>query len=147
MKLNDLRHAKGARKNKRRVGRGQGSGRGGTSGKGHKGQKARSGGSIPPWFEGGQMPLARRLPIKGFKNPNRREFEVINIRDIERSGLEGDVSVDVLRTSGVVSSGKKPVKVLGTGDISRAVNLKVHAVSETAKQKVEAAGGTVEIVK
>jgi large subunit ribosomal protein L15 len=147
MKLNDLRHARGARKNKRRVGRGQGSGRGKTSGKGHKGQKARSGGSIPPWFEGGQMPLARRLPIKGFKNPNRREFEIINVRDIERSGLEGDVTVDVLRTSGVVSSGRKPVKVLGTGEISRAVNLKVHAVSETAKRKVEAAGGTVEIVK
>jgi len=147
MKLNDLKHAKGARKNKRRVGRGQGSGRGGTSGKGHKGQKARSGGSIPPWFEGGQMPLARRLPAKGFRNPNRREFEVINVRDIERSGLEGDVTVDVLRTSGIVSSGKKPVKLLGTGEITRAVNLKVHAVSETAKQKIETAGGTVEIVK
>jgi large subunit ribosomal protein L15 len=147
MKLNDLTYANGARKKRRRIGRGQGSGRGGTSGKGHKGQKARSGGSIPPWFEGGQMPLARRLPIKGFKNPNRRRFEVINVRDIERSGLEGDVTVDVLRTSGVVSSGKLPVKVLGSGDISRAVNLKVHAVSETAKQKVEAAGGTVEIVK
>jgi len=147
MKLNDLTYANGARKKRRRIGRGQGSGRGGTSGKGHKGQKARSGGSIPPWFEGGQMPLARRLPIKGFRSPNRRRFEVINVRDIERSGLEGDVTVDVLRTSGVVSSGKLPVKVLGSGDISRAVNLKVHAVSETAKQKVEAAGGTVEIVK
>ncbi|MBD3367063.1 MAG: 50S ribosomal protein L15 [Candidatus Eisenbacteria bacterium] len=147
MKLNDLKHASGARKNRRRIGRGQGSGRGGTSGKGHKGQKSRSGGSIPPWFEGGQMPLARRLPIKGFKNPNRREFEVINIRDIERSGLEGDITVDVLRTSGVVTSGKKPVKLLGTGELSRAVNLKVHAVSASAKQKVEDAGGTVEIVK
>ena len=145
--LSKLSPPDGARQKRKHVGRGPGSGVGKTSGRGHKGQKARSGGSIPPWFEGGQMPLARRLPIKGFKNPNRREFEVINIRDIERSGLEGDVSVDVLRTSGVVSSGKKPVKVLGTGDISRAVNLKVHAVSETAKQKVEAAGGTVEIVK
>jgi len=93
------------------------------------------------------MPLARRLPAKGFRNPNRREFEVINVRDIERSGLEGDVTVDVLRTSGIVSSGKKPVKLLGTGEITRAVNLKVHAVSETAKQKIETAGGTVEIVK
>ena len=147
MKLNELRPAEGARKKKRRVGRGPGSGSGKTCGRGHKGQKSRSGGSIPAWFEGGQMPLARRLPIKGFKNPNRREFEVINIRDIERSGLEGDVTVDVLRTSGVVTSGRKPVKLLGTGELSRAVNLKVHAVSASARQKIEDAGGTVEIVK
>jgi len=147
MKLSELRSPRGAHKRKRRVGRGQGSGRGGTSGRGHKGQKARSGGSIPPWFEGGQMPLARRLPIKGFKNPARRRFEVINLEDLERSGLTGTVTVEVLRTAGVVRSSRKPVKVLGRGEISRAVDLKVHAVSERASEKIRAAGGSVELVK
>jgi large subunit ribosomal protein L15 len=147
MKLNDLSPAKGARKNKRRVGRGQGSGRGKTSGRGHKGQKSRSGGSIPAWFEGGQLPLARRLPIKGFKNPTRDEYEVINVSDLERSGLEGEVTVAVLRAAGIVTRSKKPVKVLGMGEVTRALDLKVNAVSATAREKIEAAGGTVELVK
>jgi large subunit ribosomal protein L15 len=147
MELSELRTAPGSRKNKRRIGRGQGSGRGGTSGRGHKGQKARSGGSIPPWFEGGQMPLARRVPIKGFKNPGRRVYEVINLRDLERAGLEGDVTVDVLRAAGVVTGPRKPVKVLAVGELSKALNLKVDAVSKKALEKIEAAGGTVELVK
>jgi large subunit ribosomal protein L15 len=147
MKLNELKSPKGARRRGRRIGRGQGSGRGGTSGKGHKGQKARSGGSVPPWFEGGQMPLARRLPIKGFKNPTRRVYEVINVSDLERSGLEGEVTVGALRAAGVVTGSKKPVKVLGVGEISRAVNLKIHAASKKALEKIEAAGGSVELVK
>jgi large subunit ribosomal protein L15 len=146
MKLNELR-SPGARKRRRRVGRGQGSGRGGTSGKGHKGQKARSGGSIQPWFEGGQMPLARRLPIKGFKNPGRRAYEVINVSDLERSGLEGDVTVAVLRAAGVVTGSKKPVKVLAMGEITRAIDLKIHAASEKALEKIKAAGGSVELIK
>jgi len=147
MKLNELKSPKGARKRRRRIGRGQGSGRGGTSGKGHKGQKARSGGSIPPWFEGGQMPLARRLPIKGFKNPTRRVYEVINVSDLEESGLEGDVTVAALRAAGVVTGSKKPVKLLGMGEITRAVNLRIHAASKTALEKIKAAGGSVELVK
>jgi large subunit ribosomal protein L15 len=147
MKLSELKRARGSRKGKKRLGRGQGSGRGGTSGRGHKGQKARSGGSIPPWFEGGQMPLARRVPIKGFKNPSRRVYEVINLRDLERVGLEGDVTVDVLRAAGVVTGSKKPVKVLAVGELSRALNLKVNAVSRKALEKIEAAGGTVELIK
>ncbi len=146
MKLNELR-SPGARKRRRRIGRGQGSGRGGTSGKGHKGQKARSGGSVPPWFEGGQMPLARRLPIKGFKNPSRRAYEVINVSDLERSGLEGEVTVGVLRAAGVVTGSKKPVKLLATGEITRAIDLKIHAVSEKALEKITAAGGSVELIK
>lgn len=146
MKLNELK-SPGARKRRRRVGRGQGSGRGGTSGKGHKGQKARSGGSIQPWFEGGQMPLARRLPMKGFKNPNRRAYEVINVSDIERSGLEGEVTVGVLRAAGVVTGTKKPVKLLAMGEINRAVDLKIHAVSGKALEKIKAAGGSVELIK
>jgi len=147
MKLNELKHAKGARKNAKRVGRGQGSGHGRTSGRGHKGQKARAGGSIPAWFEGGQMPLTRRIPIKGFRNPTRVEYEVVNLRDLERSGLEGEVTVDVLKASGVVTRGRMPVKILATGEISRPLNLKVHAVSGKALEKIKAVGGTVELIK
>jgi large subunit ribosomal protein L15 len=147
MKLNELKHAEGARKNRKRVGRGQGSGHGRTSGRGHKGQKARAGGSIPAWFEGGQMPLTRRIPIKGFRNPTRVQYEVVNLRDLERSGLEGEVTVDVLRASGVVTCGRKPVKILATGEISRPMNLKVHAVSGKALEKITAVGGTVELIK
>lgn len=147
MRLNELKPAKGARKTKRRVGRGPGSGRGKTSGRGHKGQKSRSGGSIPPWFEGGQMPITRRMPMKGFKNPSAKVYEVINLKDLERSGLEGTVTVDVLRAAGVVTGTKKPVKVLAMGEVSRAVNLKVNAISAKAKEKIEAAGGTVELIK
>lgn len=147
MKLNELKSADGARKNKRRVGRGPGSGRGKTAGRGHKGQKSRSGGNIPAWFEGGQLPLTRRLPIKGFKNPCRREYEVINLSDIERSGLEGTVTVEVLRTAGIVTRSRKPVKVLAMGEVSKAVDLKVNAISAKAREKIEAAGGTVELVK
>jgi len=147
MKLNELRYAKGARRNRKRVGRGQGSGHGRTSGRGHKGQKARAGASIPAWFEGGQMSLARRIPIKGFKNPTRVEYEVVNLSDLARSGLEGEVTVEVLRASGVVRRSRKPVKVLATGEISKPLSLKVHAISGKALEKVKAAGGTVELIK
>jgi large subunit ribosomal protein L15 len=147
MKLNELSPAKGARKNRKRVGRGHGSGLGKTSGRGHKGQKSRSGGSIPAWFEGGQLPLTRRLPIKGFKNPTRREYEVINLSDLERSGLEGTVTIAVLRAAGIVTRSKKPVKVLGMGEVTKALDLKVNAASAKAREKIEAAGGTIELVK
>ena len=147
MKLNELSPAKGARKNRKRVGRGQGSGLGKTSGRGHKGQKSRSGGSIPAWFEGGQLPLTRRLPIKGFTNPTRREYEVVNLRDLERSGLEGTVTIAVLRTAGIVTRSKKPVKILGMGEVTKVLDLKVNAVSAKAREKIEAAGGSIELVK
>jgi len=147
MKLNELSPAKGATKNRKRVGRGHGSGSGKTSGRGHKGQKSRSGGSIPAWFEGGQLPLTRRLPIKGFTNYTRREYEVINLSDLERSGLEGTVTVAVLRAAGIVTRSKMPVKILGMGEVTKALDLKVNAVSATARKKIEAAGGTIELVK
>ena len=147
MKLNELTHAKGARKTKRRVGRGVGSGHGRTCGRGHKGQKSRYGGKIPNWFEGGQMPLARRLPRRGFHNPTRVVYEVINLADLERSGLEGEVTENVMRASGLVRSSKRPVKVLAMGEVTRALNLKVHAVSKKALEKIEAKGGTVELIK
>jgi large subunit ribosomal protein L15 len=147
MELSELKGAPGSRKRKRRVGRGPGSGRGKTCGRGHKGQKSRSGAKIPPWFEGGQMPLARRTPIKGFKNPTRKVYEVINLKDLDRSGLEGDVTIDVLRAAGVVTGSRKPVKVLAVGEVSRVLNLRVNAVSKKALEKIEAAGGTVELIK
>ncbi len=147
MKLNELKPAEGARKKKRRVGRGPGSGSGKTCGRGHGGQKSRSGGSIPAWFEGGQMPLSRRLPMKGFTNPTRKVYEVVNVCDLERSGLEGEVTVDVLRASGVVAGSRKPIKVLANGEITRTITLKVNAISAKAREKVEAAGGTIELIK
>ncbi len=147
MKLNELSPAKGATKNRKRVGRGSGSGLGKTSGRGHKGQKSRSGGNIPAWFEGGQLPLTRRLPIKGFTNYTRREYEVINLSDLERSGLEGTVTIAVLRAAGIVTRSRMPVKVLAMGEVTKALDLKVNAISAKAREKIEAAGGTIELVK
>ncbi len=147
MKLNELSPAKGARKNRKRVGRGSGSGHGKTSGRGHKGQKSRSGGNIPAWFEGGQLPLTRRLPIKGFTNYTRREYEVVNLSDLERSGLEGTVTIAVLRAAGIVTRSRMPVKVLAMGEVTKALDLKINAISAKAREKIEAAGGTIELVK
>ncbi len=147
MKLNELSPAKGARKNRKRVGRGSGSGHGKTSGRGHKGQKSRSGGNIPAWFEGGQLPLTRRLPIKGFTNYTRREYEVVNLSDLERSGLEGTVTIAVLRAAGIVTGSRKPVKILAMGEVTKALDLKINAISAKAREKIEAAGGTIELVK
>ena len=147
MKLNELSPAKGATKNRKRVGRGTGSGLGKTAGRGHKGQKSRSGGNIPAWFEGGQLPLTRRLPIKGFTNYTRREYEVVNLSDLERSGLEGTVTIAVLRAAGLVTRSKKPVKILGMGEVTKALDLKVNAVSAKAREKIVAAGGSIELVK
>ena len=147
MKLNELRPAKGATKNRKRVGRGTGSGLGKTAGRGHKGQKSRSGGNIPAWFEGGQLPLTRRLPIKGFTNYTRREYEVVNLSDLERSGLEGAVTIAVLRAAGLVTRSRMPVKVLAMGEVTKALDLKVNAISAKAREKIEAAGGTIELVK
>jgi large subunit ribosomal protein L15 len=147
MKLHELKYAKGSRKNRRRVGRGQGSGRGKTCGRGHKGQKARSGGNTPAWFEGGQMPLARRLPIKGFRSPCGRKYEIVNLRDLARSELEGTVTPEVLRACGIVKSSRKPIKVLAVGDVTKALDLKVNGISAKAREKIEAAGGTVELIK
>jgi large subunit ribosomal protein L15 len=147
MKLNELSPAKGATKNRKRVGRGSGSGHGKTSGRGHKGQKSRSGGNIPAWFEGGQLPLTRRLPIKGFTNYTRREYEVVNLSDLERSGLEGTVTIAVLRAAGIVTRSRMPVKVLAMGEVTKALDLKVNAISAKAREKIEAAGGTIELVK
>ena len=142
--LHDLSPVPGSHRDRKRVGRGPGSGTGKTAGRGDKGQKARSGGSVAPGFEGGQMPLHRRIPKRGFHNFNRVEYQVVNVRDLQ--GLEGEVTPEVLRAAGLIGSLRKPVKILGTGEIETALQLKVHACSGSARTKIEAAGGTIEVL-
>lgn len=146
MNLSELKPARGSRKKARRVGRGPGSGSGKTSGRGHKGQKSRSGGSLRPGFEGGQMPMQRRLPKRGFVNIFKKEYSVINIRDIAALSDLSEITPEVLVSRRLVKNSKDGVKLLGVGVIDRAVNLKVHAISDKAKEKITAAGGTVEVI-
>jgi large subunit ribosomal protein L15 len=146
MKIQNLSPLKSARKKRKRVGRGPGSGHGKTSCRGHKGQKSRSGGSIPPGFEGGQMPLQRRLPKRGFTNIFRKSYALINVRDLEKFGPNADLDTEALSKAGLVKKLKHGVKLLGDGEISHPVTIKVHKVSKTAKEKIEAAGGKVEII-
>ena len=144
--LSNLRRPDGAHREKKRLGRGPGSGKGKTSGKGHKGQKARTGHhGIPAWFEGGQMPLQRRVPKRGFTSPNKVVYEVVNLADLER--IEGDeVSPETLGAAGLANA-KKRIKLLGNGEIKRKVTVRVHAASDAARAKIEAAGGTVELLE
>ena len=146
MKLHELAPPKGSRTERRRVGRGHGSGRGKTSGKGVKGQKSRSGGKIPPYFEGGQLPLVRKLPYRrGFNNPFRVQYEIVNLADLERVS-ETSISPETLRAAGLIRRGKQPVKVLGQGTLNRAVTIEAHAFSASARTAIEAAGGTVTVI-
>lgn len=142
--LHDLSPSEGSHRNRKRVGRGEGSGLGKTSGRGQKGQKARSGGKVRPGFEGGQMPLHRRLPKRGFTNINRVEYQVVNVRDLDR--FDGEVDVAALKAAGLVGSIRKPVKILGQGDVAKSLKVEAHAFTKSAQQKIEAAGGSVSIV-
>ncbi len=142
--LHELSPADGSRRDRKRVGRGPGSGTGKTAGRGEKGQKARSGGSVPAGFEGGQMPLHRRIPKRGFHNFNRVEYQVVNVSQLE--GLSGDVGPEALRAAGLIRSLRRPVKVLGNGDLSSAVNVTAHAFSGSASRKIEAAGGSATVL-
>lgn len=144
MKIEELKAANGSRKKPKRVGRGVGSGHGKTSCRGHKGQKSRSGGGTGPGFEGGQMPLQRRLPKRGFNNIFSRQYEVINLRDIERLGLD-TVTPEVLAEKGVIRA-RDPLKVLGEGDLTRAVTVKANAFSASAIKKIKDTGGSTEVV-
>jgi len=147
MKLHELAPNPGARKERKRLGRGIGSGLGKTSGKGHKGQNARSGGGVRPGFEGGQMPLTRRLPKRGFSNaPFRVTYEIINVADLERFDAGTVVTPELLEETRVCKNAVKGVKVLGTGDLTKALTVRAHKVSESARQKIEAAGGKVEVI-
>ncbi len=137
----------GSKKKEKRVGRGPGSGHGKTSCRGHKGQKARTGGGVPPWFEGGQMPILRRLPKRGFKNPFRVEYAVFNVGDLAKKFEAGaEVTPETLRKARLLKGKPRPVKILGDGELNIALNVKCHAVSASARKKIEAAGGTVEII-
>ncbi|MBI5136705.1 MAG: 50S ribosomal protein L15 [Nitrospirae bacterium] len=146
MRIEELRPAPGSRKNKKRVGRGPGSGRGKTSTRGEKGQKARSGGGKGPGFEGGQMPLIRRLPKRGFTNIFREPFAVVNVATLEALAVDDTITVDMLHERGLIRKSAKRVKVLGEGDLGRAVKVRVHAVSASARAKIEAAGGSVDLI-
>ena len=146
MDLSSLKNTPGARKPRKRVGRGSGSGMGKTSTRGHKGQNARKGHKGKLGFEGGQMPLIRRLPKRGFTNPTRVEYGPVNVEALEIFENGTVVTLDVLRQPGMFKSKFDGVKILGTGELTKKLTLKVSAVSATAKAKIEAAGGTVEIV-
>lgn len=144
MELYELAPEKGQRKNRKRIGRGVASGSGKTAGRGNKGHNARSGGGVRPGFEGGQMPIHRRLPKRGFKNPFKKVFAVINVQDLNR--FESDAVVDeaALIKSGLVKGDRDGIKLLGQGEINFALTLKIDKVSASARQKVESAGGKIE---
>ena len=147
-RLSNLKYAEGSRKNRKRVGRGEGSTRGGTSTRGSNGQMSRSGAKRKAWFEGGQMPLQRRIPKFGFTNIFKVYYQLVNLNALQRIADEKKLNDDILnagalRKLGLISSTKKPVKVLGKGEIKVKVNLEVDAFSETAKEKIEAAGGKI----
>ncbi len=144
IELHNLKPEKGPRHGRKRVGRGPGSGKGKTSGRGQKGQNARSGGGVPAWFEGGQMPLQRRIPKRGFTNRNRVEYQVVNVGDLHI--LDGDATPESLREAGLIRTLRKPVKILGTGDAAGPISCSVHAVSAAARAKIEGAGGSVTIL-
>ena len=141
--LSNLSPAPGSTKTKKRRGRGNGSGQGGTAGRGDKGAQSRSGYKKRAWFEGGQMPIQRRLPKRGFKNIWAEEVQVINLRDLEKLGDVAEVTPEVLAEKGIVRSAGKPVKLLAMGDVSKAYTIQVTSVSAAAKEKVEKAGGKV----
>ena len=147
MKLHELHPAEGSIKNRKRIGRGPGSGTGKTSGKGHKGQNARSGGGVRPGFEGGQIPLFRRLPKRGFSNHMfKTEYAVINLSDLNRFNDGDVVTPELLREMGIIKKQLSGVKVLGNGTLEKKVTVKAHKFSESAKTKIENSGGKVEVI-
>ena len=150
--LSNLKHPAGARKNRKRVGRGPGSGTGKTSARGQKGQNSRSGGGVHPSFEGGQMPLQRRLPKRGFKPRNRKQWAVINVVDLNYFGEEGgfpvgtEVTPDLLAAEGFIRKPTERVRVLADGDLEEKLVVKAHYFSAAARTKIEALGGTAEVI-
>jgi large subunit ribosomal protein L15 len=147
LRIGQLKPARGAKKNRKRLGCGPGSGCGKTAGRGHKGQKARSGTSIPAWFEGGQMPLQRRLPKRGFTNIFRVERQAVNVRDLDKFEANAEVNAEALMDKGIIKNLNRPVKLLGEGELNKPLKVIVHACSKKAKEIVERAGGEVQIVE
>ncbi|GIN92813.1 50S ribosomal protein L15 [Siminovitchia terrae] len=146
MKLHELKPAEGARKERNRVGRGIGSGNGKTSGRGHKGQNARSGGGVRLGFEGGQTPLFQRLPKRGFTNINRKEYAVVNLDALNRFEDGTEVTPELLIETGVVRNEKSGIKILAKGNIEKKLTVKANKFSSAAKEAIEAAGGSTEVV-
>ena len=146
MDLSKLTPSNGARKERKRLGRGQGSGTGVTAGRGDKGYKSRSGSKSRSWFEGGQMPLQRRLPKFGFVNIYKKEYQVVNIQDLEKIKKKESVTPEVLFDHGLIRKKNIPVKLLGKGDLKSKVIIKVNAVSKSAQEKIEKAGGSVTLL-
>ena len=146
MDLSNLQPAPGSHRNRKRIGRGHGSGTGKTSGKGHKGQKARSGGSVKPGFEGGQMPLQRRLPKRGFNPLTHKEYALVNLRDLELFEAGSVVDVEALGKAGLIGQLKDGVKILGDGELTKSLTVKAHKFSKSAQEKIAAAGGNVEVL-
>ncbi|MEM5606591.1 50S ribosomal protein L15 [Bacillus cereus] len=146
MKLHELKPAEGSRKVRNRVGRGIGSGNGKTAGKGHKGQNARSGGGVRLGFEGGQTPLFRRLPKRGFTNINRKEFTIVNLSTLNRFEDGTEVTPELLLETGVISKLNDGVKILASGAVEKKLTVKAHKFSSSAKEAIEAAGGSVEAI-
>lgn len=146
MKLHELKPAEGSRKERNRVGRGTSSGNGKTSGRGHKGQNARSGGGVRPGFEGGQMPLFQRLPKRGFTNINRKEYAIVNLDVLNRFEDGTEITPELLIESGVVKNVKSGIKVLGSGSVENKYTVKAHKFSASAKAAIEEAGGKTEVI-
>jgi large subunit ribosomal protein L15 len=146
MRLNELRPPEGAKKKRKRVGRGTGSGHGGTSCRGSKGQNARSGGKVKPGFEGGQMPLTRRLPKRGFNNPFRKDIIAVNVEQLAKFGQGDVVDIDSLIERGIIKRRGDGIKILGKGDIDIPLTVRVQKVSKNAREKIEAKGGSIEVV-
>ncbi|WP_455377919.1 50S ribosomal protein L15 [Petrachloros mirabilis] len=146
MKLHELAPAKGAKKKRKRIGRGPGSGHGKTATKGHKGLLARSGGGKGPGFEGGQMPLIRRVPKYGFRNPFRQEFAIVNIGSLANIPAGGTITPQILVDVGLVKRVTLPIKILGNGELKKAVVVQAHKFSKSAEAKIQAAGGSVEVI-
>ncbi len=150
--LSNLKYAKGSKKPRKRIGRGEGSGRGGTATKGMNGQKSRSGFKYRAWFEGGQMPLQRRVPKRGFNNYSRMEYQVVNVSDLQRlvdakKLTEEKVDAAALYKAGAISKAAAPFKILGNGELKAKLDVEAHAFSKSAKEKIEAAGGSTKTVK
>ncbi|MBN1956684.1 MAG: 50S ribosomal protein L15 [Desulfuromonadales bacterium] len=146
MDLSNLKPAPGSTKNRKRIGRGPGSGTGKTSGKGHKGQNARSGGGVKPGFEGGQMPLQRRIPKRGFTSLNKKVYNLVNLRDLDVFDAGTVVDIEQYGKAGLVGGIKDGIKVLAAGELTKALTVQAHKFSKAAIEKIEAAGGKTEVL-
>ena len=146
MKLHELTYTEGSRKDRKRIGRGHGSGQGKTAGKGHKGQNARSGGGVRLGFEGGQTPLFRRLPKRGFTNINRKDYAVVNLDTLNRFEDGTEVTPVVLKEAGIVKNEKAGIKVLADGELTKKLTVKAAKFSKSAQEAIEAAGGSIEVI-